>query len=471
MKITENCSVVGVSTKEEANILTYLHEGLSALQHRGQESAGISIYNGKIKTFKSMGLASESKVFLNHIKGSLGIGHERYSTTGRSILENAQPLEMKSKHGVHYSFAFNGNIRNLSSLRSETGYREVHSADSDAELLAFLLGRELGSKRAEEIYRDVAPKIDGSYSAVMLSDGRKPRVVAIRDPLGIRPLCLGRRQDDYFVASESVAFSDCYLDAEFLKDVEPGEVVTLDEDGLHSCKVFNCQHHGHCMFEWVYFARMDSVIEGIPVYKVREALGKCLAEKSYVDADMVVPVPDSGRSAAIGYSIASSIPFREVFQVDRYSYRRIFIMPDQTMREKTATKKLNVLPTIVDGKRVVVVDDSIVRGTNMRNMVVNKLKKAGAKEIHIRISCPPLMDRCPYGVDFHRGELVASKYQSRSREEICQEVGKELGATSLYYNTLQDLEEAIGLDENELCVGCLTGRYPAIDWSQDSIFR
>jgi len=467
MKLTEHCSVVGVSITDTGDVISLLQEGLNALQHRGQESVGISVYNNGIQTFKSMGLMSESTIFRNHVKASLGIGHERYSTSGDSTLENAQPLKMRSKHGVDFTFAFNGNLRNASQLKADIGYRDWGAINSDVGLIATLLGRDLGAKSIEEIYHDVAPKINGSYSTLMLVDGGKPTIVAIRDPLGIRPLCLGKQGDSYFIASESVAFADCYMDAEFIRDIEPGEVVTLDDAGLHACQVFDCPRHGHCMFEWVYFARMDSVVEGIPVFRVRERLGRVLAERSPVDADMVIPVPDSGRSAATGYSLASQIPHREVFQVDRYAYRRIFIMPNQAMRERKASKKLNILPSLVKGKRVIVVDDSIVRGTNMRNMVINKLKRAGAKEIHVRISCPPLMNRCPYGVDFHKGELITSKYQGLTHEEICHKTGHELGATSLYYNTLDDLKTAIGLDENQLCLGCLTGEYPTIDWTQN----
>jgi glutamine phosphoribosylpyrophosphate amidotransferase len=337
---------------------------------------GISVYNDEVKPFTSMGLMSEFKIFLNNITAPLGIGHERYSTAGRSTLSNAQPIAVRSKHGVDYAFAFNGNFRNLSKLKSELREGSTQPTESDTRLASY-------------------------------------------------------------------------------------------DSSVHACKVFDCPRHGHCMFEWVYFARMDSVIEGIPVSKVREDLGRELAEKSGVDADMVVPVPDSGRSAAMGYARASGVPLREVFQVDRYRYRRIFIMPDQAVRERKASKKLNVPPSNAKGKRVVVVDDSIVRGTNMRNMDINKLKRVGVKAIHVRINCPPLMDRCPYGVDFHRGELIVSKYQGLSHEELCQRVGKELGATSLYYNTLEDLEASIGLAGNELCMGCLTGTYPAVDWSQN----
>ncbi len=466
MEKTEHCAVIGIAVHDKAQLLSDLYEGLSALQHRGQESVGISFFDQSIHTLKSMGLTSESNIFHETIQGSLGIGHERYSTTGRSILANAQPLEMKSKSGLTYAFAFNGNIKNFPYLKSKTGYHEVYTDDSDVELLSFIFGRELGSRTPEEIYRRVAPQIDGSYSALMLIEGRHPQLIAFRDPLGIRPFSLGRRDQDHFVASESVAFSDCYLDAQFLRDIQPGELVTLSEGEISACQIFTCPFHAHCMFEWVYFARMDSVLEGIPVYQVRERLGASLVEASDVEADMVVPVPDSGRSAAAGYARAANIPLHEVFQVDRYAYRRIFIMPEQTQRVQKAGKKLNILPRAVQGKRVVVVDDSIVRGTNMRNMVINKLQQAGASEVHVRISCPPLIDRCPYGVDFHRGELLASQYRELSHLELCDKIRKELDATTLYYNTLSDLVRAIGLNHEELCMGCLTGIYPQIDWAE-----
>ncbi len=466
MEKTEHCAVIGVAVHDDTQLLSDLYEGLSALQHRGQESVGISVYHHSIHTFKSMGLTSEADFFHDSVKGSLGIGHERYSTTGRSILANAQPLEMKSKCNITYAFAFNGNIKNFPYLKSKTGYHEVYSADSDVELLSFLFGRELGSMKPEQIYRHIAPQIDGSYSALMLIEDKQPQLIAFRDPLGIRPLSIGQRNNDYFIASESVAFSDCYLDAKFLRDIRPGELVTLSDGNISTCQIFNCPHHAHCIFEWVYFARMDSVLEGIPVYQVRERLGACLAKASDVDADMVVPVPDSGRSAAAGYSHIAAIPLREVFQVDRYAYRRIFIMPNQDLRVQQAGKKLNILPSIVKGKRIVVVDDSIVRGTNMRNMVINKLQQAGAQEVHVRISCPPLIDRCPYGVDFHRGELLANHYRNLPHSELCDKIRKELDATTLYYNTIPDLVRSIGLNREELCMGCLTGIYPHIDWSQ-----
>jgi amidophosphoribosyltransferase len=373
---------------------------------------------------------------------------------------------MTSQHGVDFAFAFNGNLRNYEQLKREVDNHHQLETDCDGELLAYLLGRNLGTTPFEELYAKTAHRLDGSYSAVMLIAGDHQRVVAFRDPLGIRPLCVGRRGDDYFVASESVAFANPYLGAEFLRDVAPGEVVSLDDEGLRSQQVFDYPRHAHCMFEWVYFARMDSVMEGIPIHDVRERLGASLATRSGVDADMVVPVPDSGRSAAIGYAMETSVPLRECFQVDRYIYRRVFIMPSQGMRVKLASKKQNVIPSVVQGKRIVVVDDSIVRGTNMRNMVVGNLKTAGATEIHVRISCPPLVDRCPFGVDFHRGELIASKHFGLPHEELCRNVGDELGVDSLYYNTIPDLVAAIGLPEDQICTGCLMSSYPHVDWSQ-----
>lgn len=466
MPAREHCAVVGVATGDPAQLTADLREGLCALQHRGQESVGIAIYNGDVETYKAMGLASQSMFLHADHSGSLGIGHNRYSTTGRSVLDNAQPIQMTSEHGVDFAFAFNGNLRNYEQLKREVTNHHPMVTDCDGELLAYLLGRNLGAAPFEELYAKAAHRLDGAYSAVMLIGGDAPRVVAFRDPLGIRPLCLGRRGDDFFVASESVAFADPYLGAEFLRDVAPGEVVSLDAGGLRARQVFDAPRHAHCMFEWVYFARMDSEVEGVPVYDVRERLGASLATHSDVEADMVVPVPDSGRSAAIGYAMTAKVPLRECFQVDRYLYRRVFIMPSQGLRVKLASKKQNVIPSAVRGRRIVVVDDSIVRGTNMRNMVVDNLKKAGAAAIHVRISCPPLVDRCPFGVDFHRGELIASQHFGRPHEELCRSVGEELGVDSLYYNTIPDLVAAIGLPEDQICMGCLTSNYPQVDWSQ-----
>jgi amidophosphoribosyltransferase len=320
----------------------------------------------------------------------------------------------------------------------------------------------LGKININDVYKDFALLIDGSYSLTALVEDKKPILTAIRDPLGFKPLCIGENKDGYFIASESVAFSEPYIDARFVRDVNPGEAIIIDHDGLHSNQIFKSERHAHCMFEWVYFSRPDSVIEGVPVYKVRKKLGEYLVKEAYIEADYVIPIPDSGRGAAIGYSQKSKIPLEEGFQLDRYQYQRIFILPEQTEREKKATKKLNVLPSAVKGKKIVIVDDSIVRGTNMRKMCISKLRKAGAKEIHVRVSCPPLVDRCPYGIDFHQGELIASKHIGKDHKEICKKVGNELGADSLYYNTIQDLINSLGLPKEELCLGCLTSNYPNI---------
>ncbi len=467
-RLNESCAVVGVHTFKELNILNYLYEGLSALQHRGQESVGVSVYSHGIASYYSMGLVSESTIFSNLISGTLAIGHNRYSTMGSSTLENAQPVQMKSKYGVDYAFAFNGNIRNFEELKKEYSDESIPPSDSDSILLAYLLGNELGGEPIKETFRRIATKIDGAYSVVMLIGGSNPRLVAIRDPLGFRPLCIGKNGDGYFIASESAAFTEPYMNVQFVRDVEPGEIIILNGNDIESQRVFKSNRYSHCMFEWVYFSRPDSIIDGIPVYDVREKLGKHLASDSFVDADLVIPVPDSGRGAAVGYSFISRTPLREGFQLDRYKYRRIFIMPEQSEREKKAMKKLNVIESAVNGKRVVVIDDSIVRGTNMKNMVINKLRKAGAKQIHVRISCPPLMDRCPYGVDFHRGELIASKFVGDEHLEICKQVGAELGADSVYYNTIENLLNAIDLPADKLCLRCLTGRSSEVSFKQQT---
>jgi amidophosphoribosyltransferase len=460
VSIGEECAVVGVYTSDKNSLCSYLHNGLAALQHRGQESVGVSVYAGKMMTLKTMGLVSESTIFSEKIKGNLGIGHNRYSTTGRSNIENAQPIETISKNGVEYSFAFNGNVGNYFELKEKLMRKFNFTTTSDAELLAYMLGRDLGEKGVWEIYRDAAPSIHGSYSALMLIGGDRPMVAAIRDPLGFKPLCIGKNSDGYFIASESVAFADCYIGAKLIRDVEPGEVIIIDESGLKSRRVFNSSRHAHCMFEWVYFARPDSIIEGIPVWKVRERLGELLADEEHgFDADYVIPVPDSGRGAASGYARASGIPQREGFQKDRYLDRRTFIMPSQGERESFLTKKLNTIPSAIRDQVIVLVDDSIVRGTSMKGMI-DGLKKAGVKGVHLRVSCPPIIDWCPYGVDFYQEELIARKYADRSHEEVCRLVGEELGVNSLHYNLAANLLKAIGLPREQLCLGCLTQEYP-----------
>ncbi|MEM3693129.1 MAG: amidophosphoribosyltransferase [Candidatus Bathyarchaeia archaeon] len=458
----DHCGILGAYLFEdrEDRLSQYLYDGLCALQHRGQESVGITVHDGRsMKTLKNLGLVSQAPSLFEGIKGLCGIGHDRYSTTGQSSLENAQPLEMISRGGIRYSIAFNGNISNYFELVEEIRNERSLKTTSDAEVLGYLFGRDLGLKDIATIVSENAPRIQGAYSVVMLIDGKPPKLVAIRDPLGFRPLCLGRNEDGIFIASESVAFEECYMDAKFERDLEPGELLIIEDSESRSVRFQASNRHAHCMFEWVYFARPDSILESIPVYTVRERLGSLLAKDYRPNVDAVIPVPDSGRSAAAGYSMASGIPLKEGFQKDRYMDRRSFIMPDQEKREAMVKKKLNPLPSVVQGKRILLIDDSIVRGTSMRGYV-QSLKKRGALEVHLGISCPPLIDWCPYGIDFYEGELIARKFLGKPLEEICRLVAKELGADSLYYNSLENLIEAIGLPKEDLCLGCLTGVYP-----------
>lgn len=456
----ESCGVVGAFTFDDKLLLSQLFEGECALQHRGQEAVGYSILSGNdIKTLASMGLVSESSIFFQPFRGHLGIAHNRYSTTGQNTYKNTQPIERTSEHGVKYSFAFNGNIANYFELRDEIQKEYELQTTSDAEILAILFGRDLGRKDFHDIFKEVAPRINGAYSAVMLVNDQSPKIFAFRDPLGFRPLCIGQSEDGYFAASESVAFAECYMDAKMIGDVSPGEIITIDQNGLQSQKIFDSNKHAHCMFEWVYFSRPESVIENKQVYCVREKLGLLLAEIYKPDADIVIPVPDSGRTAASGFSIRSGIPLKEGLYKDRYVYKRTFIMPGQHERDEAARKKLNPILPIVENKKIVLIDDSIVRGTSMKSYI-QKLREAGASKVHVGISCPPLIDWCPYGIDFYAKELVARKYMGRTHPEICSLVGKEFGANSLCYNTLDNLIEAIGPPKDDLCLGCLTGKYP-----------
>ncbi len=455
----DHCGIVGAYVHDKSKVLQYLYEGLRALQHRGQESVGVSVCERGIATRKSQGLVSESPIFSKNLEGVCGIGHSRYSTTGKTGLDNAQPVEMASKTGVIYAFAMNGNIANYLELREKVESEYKFSTTTDTEFLGYLLGKNLGVKAVTEFYGEVASQVKGAYSAVMLVEAEPPRIIAVRDPLGFRPLCLGKNEEGYFVASESVAFAECYMNARFERDVAPGEVIVIDEDGFHSYTVFNLKRHAHCMFEWVYFARPDSILDSVPVFTVRERLGGYLAEAYHPASDIVMPIPDSGRSASVGYSVKARVPLKEGLQKDRYFDRRTFIMPEQFEREWAASKKLNPIPSVVGGKRVVLIDDSIVRGTNMRKYI-QSLRKAGAKEVHVGISCPPLIDWCPYGIDFYEGELIARKYMGKPHEEVCRLIGEELGADSLHYNTLPSLIESIGLPREELCLACLTAEYP-----------
>lgn len=466
MILKEACGIVGVhSSSISKNVAGRIYQCLIALQHRGQESAGISIYDGQIHNFKGMGLVSNvfTPEVLSRLRGHVGIGHVRYSTLGEPRLTNAQPYFAKtSKPG--FSIAMNGNIANYNKLKA-TLEKKSHSFEttSDSELIARFLSSSF--EKNENWFTSIGRLMDqliGSYTLAILTE--RGELIAVRDPFGFKPLCLGKTNDEtYIVASETAALDS--VDASLIKEVEPGEAVLIDQVGVQMRKLVNRDRHAHCMFEWVYFARPDSEIEGISVHKVRETLGQTLARIHPVnDGSIVAPVPDSGRSAALGFSIESGIPLAEGLVKNRY-VGRTFIMPYQKEREESTHLKFNPLKSVINGKRVVLIDDSIVRGTTLGKLV-NFLKRAGAKEVHVRVSCPPIKFPCVFGIDFPTFEELIASNNSVSQ------IQNKLKADSLGYQNVQGLVDAIGLPPDKLCLACLTGRYPVqcskelVDWKQ-----
>jgi len=449
----EKCGVIGAYTNSKNNVSPSIFYALYALQHRGQESCGITTYDGEFRTEKGMGLVPE---FFNlkkfeTLKGNMGIGHVRYSTTGESKPENAHPFVVTHSRGT-LAIGHNGNIVNALELRKKLeSYGQAFvtpTTDTDTELIARLLVSEfVSSGSIVASITDVMKKLIGSYSLVILTDNE---LIAVRDPLGIRPLCIGKSDDTTIVSSESVVFD--VLNVQFLRDVKPGEILVINEKGIKSYRPFKLSKRAHCMFEYVYFARPDSVIDEIPVYKVREKIGTIHGEIDDVKADFVSPIPDSAIPFALGYSRATGIQYRESLIKNRY-VGRTFILPDQQARELAVRLKLNPMISEVKGKRIVLFDDSIVRGTTSKR-IVHVLKNAGAKEVHMRIGCPPIKSLCKLGIDMPTDrELVAS-------DKSVEVIKKYIGADSLKYLSIENLMKAIGLTENELCLGCLTGKYP-----------
>ena len=451
MALGEECAVFSAySELTGVNVSPIIFTGLLALQHRGQESAGISVLkDGTLLTFKGLGLVLEvfNHGVLDRLKSHIGIGHVRYSAYGSPALANSQPIEFNSKH--RFSLCFNGTIVNYDELRGELeneGYR--FRTTSDSEVIGYLIseGIEQGLDLVEAV-EYAMKRLKGAYSALLLGEGGL--MLSFRDPYGFRPLCMGyiSRLKTYIFSSETVGLDA--VDASYVEDVQPGSISVVDREGLRRVSVLRGRH-AHCMFEWVYFARQDSVIEGVEVFKVRWRLGELLAELNPVDADYVVPVPETSRVAALGYSARSGIPVMEGFGVNRYALRT-FIMPEN--RGYFVRLKLNPLKSAIEGKRIVLIDDSIVRGTTSK-AIVSMLKKAGVKEVHLKITCPPLIAPCYMGVDFPTfDELIAC---NRSVEEI----RRLIKADSLTYMTIDGLVEAIGLPKDELCLACLTGTYP-----------
>jgi amidophosphoribosyltransferase len=423
---------------------------LRVLQHRGQESAGIAVFSNGIKVIKGMGLAHQALKAedVRSLKGEIGIGHVRYSTYGSSTIENAQPIVVSTNYG-DIALAHNGEIVNAGKIMDELkkkGWAFITSSDS--EIAVRLLANDIANTGDPmKSLKNLMSIIQGSYSMTVMIDNR---VFAIRDPCGIRPLCVGRTKVGHAAASESVVFDT--LGGEFIRDVEPGEIVELLPHEFRSVRTGLSKGRAHCMFEWVYIARADSTIEGKLVYEVRRRIGQRLAKEQPVKADVIVPIPDSGRSHAIGYSEVSGLPYAEGLMKNRY-VERTFIMPEQSERTTSVMLKLNPLKSVLRDKRVVLVDDSIVRGTTIRQ-IVQIVRNAGAKEVHVRIGSPPIRAPCYFGIDMKTREQFAAT--GRTVEEI----GKMITADSLGYISVDGLVESIGLASGDLCLGCLTEEYP-----------
>ena len=443
------CGIVGIV--DAGGVSIQLYYAMYALQHRGQESAGISTYDGTtLYKIKGQGLVADvfSPSILSDLKGKAGIGHVRYPTTGANLLENIQPLNFRFKdHSI--SIAHNGNLVNTGELRA--GFEqagEIFTTTTDTEVIARILMDEIGkSGSVEDAVNLCMHKVRGSYSVVMMIDGI---IYAFRDPLGIKPFCLGKIHGGYIVASESVAIDA--LNGVFLRDVKPGELIRIDESGIQCTQVAVAAYRAHCIFEYIYFARADSVIDGRLVYEVRSRIGAKLHEEAPVAAEGVSPVPDSGTAYAIGYARRSGIPYVESLMKNRYM-GRTFIMPSQQQRESAVRIKLNPITAHLADKSVVLIDDSIVRGTTSKR-IIDLMREAGAKEVHMRIGSPQIKAPCYLGVDFPtREELIAS-------DKIEEEVRKSITATTLHHVSLDALIGAIGCDRGNLCTGCLTGCYP-----------
>ena len=443
------CGIVGIV--DAGGVSLPLYYALYALQHRGQESAGISVFDGeRLRKHKGPGLVAE--VFdtetLKRLPGEVGVGHVRYPTTGTNTPENVQPFNFHFM-GRSFSIAHNGNLVNTAELRSAFEHEgRIFCTTTDTEMIATLIADELRrSASIEDAVRLCMARLRGSYSVVMIYDGV---LYAFRDPLGIKPLCLGTTSGGHIVASESVAIDA--LSGTLVRDVRPGELVRIDADGVSSTQIAVADRVAHCIFEYIYFARADSIIDGVLVYDVRRTIGRKLHEEAPADADATCPVPDSGTAYAVGHSQASGLPFVESLIKNRYM-GRTFIMPTQAAREQAVRIKLNPIRKHLEGKSIVLIDDSIVRGTTSRR-IIQLMRNAGAREIHMRIGSPPIKAPCYLGVDMPtREELIAS---CRDQDEVCASVT----ATSLHYISLEALMEAIGHDRDDLCTGCLTGCYP-----------
>ncbi len=452
-RIKEACGVFGMFNPNGDDVAQYIYYGLSSLQHRGQESCGIAVSDtsgpkGNVDVHKGMGLVSEvfKESTIASLKGNLGVGHVRYSTTGEPSLNNAQPLVLNYIKGT-LALAHNGNLVNTEELRNELAMNgAIFQTTTDSEVIAYYIARErVHSATVEEAILKTAAKIRGAYGLVIASPRK---LIGVRDPLGLKPLCLGMKDDSYILASESCALTA--IGARFVRDIRPGEIISITKDGISSNYELCQQKQAHCIFEYIYFARLDSTLDGISIYESRIRAGEALAKAYPVDADIVAGVPDSGLAAAQGYSKESGIPFTNIFYKNSY-IGRTFIKPTQKERETSVRLKLSVLEAAVKDKNIVLVDDSIVRGTTIANLI-HSLKQAGAKSVHVRISSPPFLYPCYFGTDVPSNrQLIAS---SHSTEEIRQLIG----ADSLGYMKIEDLQSTVG--DLPLCKACFDNIYP-----------
>ena len=452
-KLGEECGVFGIYGTNGINAARYIYYGLTALQHRGQESAGMAICDtcgpiGNISAHKDMGLVSE--IFcgdiLEKMKGNIGIGHVRYSTAGGSTKENAQPVFINYAKGT-VALSHNGNIINIDEIRKELiDEGAVFSGNADSEVIAYKIAEErMHSSSIEEAAEKVAKKLKGGYALLILSP---KKLICIRDPWGLKPLCLGKIGDSYVCASESTALHA--TGADYVRDVACGEMVLITQDGVFSKQIMSVEKEAHCVFEYIYFARLDSKIDGLSVYRARMDGGRSLAKRFPVDADVVTGVPDSGLTAAAGYAEESHIPFKNAFARNSY-VGRTFIKPTQEERTSAVMIKLRVIEDVVKGKRVVLIDDSIVRGTTLAN-IIKEMKKFGALEVHVRISSPPFLYPCFYGTDVpDNSQLIANGHTT-------EEIRQSIGADSLEYLSIDDLDEMTG--HLPICRACFDGNYP-----------
>ncbi|NBH14232.1 amidophosphoribosyltransferase [Lachnospiraceae bacterium] len=461
-KLHEECGVFGMYDFDGNDVASTIYYGLFALQHRGQESCGIAVSRTSgppknINVLKGMGLVNEvfTQESLAKMQGDIGVGHVRYSTAGASTRENAQPLVLNYVKGT-LALAHNGNLINANELREELEYTgAIFQTTIDSEVIAYHIARErLASKTAEEAVRRAAEKLKGAFSLVVASPRK---LVGARDPFGFKPLCIGKRHNAYIIASETCALET--VGAEFVRDILPGEVVTITPEGISSdtSLCLPREKEARCIFEYIYFARPDSHIDGVSVYASRIRAGRFLAIDAPAEADLVVGVPESGNAAALGYSLQSGIPYGTAFVKNSY-VGRTFIKPGQSSRESSVRVKLNVLREAVKGKRIIMIDDSIVRGTTS-DRIVQMLRDAGAREVHVRISSPPFLHPCYFGTDIPKREQLIA--HNRSMEEI-REI---IGADSLGYLKIERLTEMA--EGRSICKGCFTGNYPVDPPTQD----